>query len=80
MAVTVAAVWIPLAARLTPANAADNRVAPSLIEELPQEARFVLGDTHYDAEDLRESCLRDGRFLVTAQAGFLPAHRRGSGG
>jgi hypothetical protein len=52
LAVTVAAVWIPLAARLTPANAADDRVAPSLIEEPPKEARFVLGDTHYDARTL----------------------------
>ena len=34
LAVTVAGVWIPLAARLTPANAADNKVAPSLIGEL----------------------------------------------
>ncbi len=33
-------------ARLTPANTADNSVAPYLIEELPEEARFVLGDVH----------------------------------
>ena len=79
LAVTVAAVWIPLAARLTPANAADNRVAPFLIEELPQEARFVLGDTHYDAEDLREACLRDGRFLVTTKRGPYPHLDRGVG-
>ena len=42
----MAGVWIPLAARLTPANVSDNRIAPLLIEELPGEARFVLGDTH----------------------------------
>ena len=39
---TVAAVWIPLAAELTPANAADNEVAPALLRELPAAARFVL--------------------------------------
>jgi hypothetical protein len=72
LAVTVAAVWIPLAARLTPANAADNTVAPLLIEALPKEARFVLGDTHYDAEELREACLLDGRFLVTTKRGPYP--------
>ena len=47
-------------------------MAPSPIEELPHEARFVLGDTHYDAEDLRESCLQDGRFLVTPKRGPYP--------
>jgi len=35
----VAAVWIPLSARLTPANEA----APALIYELPTDARFILG-------------------------------------
>jgi len=38
---TVAAVWIPLAARLTPANHADNEEAPALIEELPEEIRYL---------------------------------------
>ncbi len=42
----VAAVWIPLAAELTPANAADNEVAPALIREAPAEARYLLGDLH----------------------------------
>lgn len=49
LALTVAGMWIPLSARLTSADVADNQTAPSLIEELPEEARFVLGDTHYDA-------------------------------
>jgi hypothetical protein len=49
----VAGVWIPFAARLTPANVADNRIAPLLIEELPREARFVLEDTHYNAPEMR---------------------------
>ncbi len=49
LATTVAAVWIPLAARLTPANVGDNVIAPELIEDLPPEARFVLGDMHYNA-------------------------------
>jgi hypothetical protein len=72
LAVSVAAVWIPLAARLTPANIADNRVAPSLMDALPEEARFVLGDTHYDDKDLREASLREGRFLVTTKRGPYP--------
>src|ERR687886_1546192 len=40
---TVAKVWIPLAAELTAANAADNEIAPRLLGELPGEVRFVLG-------------------------------------
>ena len=53
LATTVAGVWIPLAARLTPANEADSRLAPTLLEELPGEAGCVLGDTHYDAPEVR---------------------------
>src|SRR5262245_42580758 len=49
LATVVAAVWIPVAARLTAANRADNEVAPALIRDLPPEARLVLGDTHYNA-------------------------------
>ncbi len=72
LACTVAGVWIPLAARLTPANVHDNRIAPLLIEVLPEETRFVLGDKHYDAKDLKEGCLRGGRFLVSPKRGAYP--------
>jgi hypothetical protein len=72
LAISVARMWIPLSARLTPADAADNQIAPSLIEELPAEARFVLGDTHYDAENVREKCEQTGRFLVTSKRGAYP--------
>lgn len=42
---TVSFVWLPLAARLTPANRADNEEAPELLAELPPEVRFqVLGN------------------------------------
>src|SRR5215207_1673723 len=53
---TAAAVWIPLAADLTPANTADNEAAPGLLDELPAEAGFVLGDTHYGAPNVRAVC------------------------
>ena len=70
----VCEVWIPLAARLTPANTADNVVAPYLIEQLPEEARFVLGDIHYNAQNVRQACLRstEERFLVTTKRGAYP--------
>ena len=66
LACTVADVWIPLAAHLSPANASDGRVAPLLIEQLPDQARFVLGDTHYNAQNVREACLTRGMFLVAS--------------
>jgi hypothetical protein len=69
---TVAAVWIPLAAELTPANAADNEIAPALLRKLPAEARFVLGDIHYNAPSVREACHASGRILVTTEYGPYP--------
>lgn len=72
LATTVAGVWIPLAARLTPANVPDNRMAPPLIEALPEEARFVLGDSHYNARNVREACARRGGFLVASKRGPYP--------
>jgi hypothetical protein len=68
----VAAVWIPLAAELTPANVADNEAAPALIWELPADVRFVLGDLHYNAPNVREVCEQDERTLVTTEYGPYP--------
>jgi hypothetical protein len=72
LACTVAGLWIPLGARLTPANVHDGRIAPLLIGELPEEARFVLGDKHYDARDLKKMCLQEGRFMVSPRRGAYP--------
>ncbi len=72
LATTVAAVWIPLAAELTPANTADNEPAPRLLDELPSDARFVLGDTHYNDPAIRHHCTADGRFLVATRRGPYP--------
>jgi plasmid stabilization system protein ParE len=68
----VAAVWIPLAAELTPANTADNDAAPALIQELPKELRFLLGDRHYNAPNVRELCDEWDYLLVTSQYGRYP--------
>ena len=69
---TVASVWIPLAAELTPANVADNQVAPSLLADVPDEVRFVLGDLHYNAPNVREVCDQHGRILITPHYGPYP--------
>jgi len=69
---TVAAVWIPLAAELTPANAADNETAPRLLPELPPSLRFLLADTGYDDGDLRARVAADDRDLITSRRGRYP--------
>src|SRR5215212_4274132 len=69
---TVAAVWIPLAAELTPANAADNETAPRLLKVLPEAVRFVLGDTNYQDPALHEHCAAAGRLLVATRRGAYP--------
>ena len=63
---------IPLAAHFTPADVADNQIAPLLIEALPEEVRFVLGDTHYDAPNVGEICEQTKQFLVTSKRGAYP--------
>jgi hypothetical protein len=74
---TVAAVWIPLAAALTPANVADNEQAPALLDALPAEVRFVLGDQHYNDPVLHDHCAAQGRVSVTTQRGAYPHHDAG---
>jgi len=69
---TVAAVWIPLAAQLTPANVADNEAAPPLIRELPPEMRFLLGDLHYNAPNVSQACEEAGQIPVTTKYGPYP--------
>jgi hypothetical protein len=69
---TVAAVWIPLAAEVTPANTADNEPAPRLLDEVPFDARFVLGDTHYNDPAVRDHCFGAGRLLVATRRGAYP--------
>ena len=68
----VATVWIPLAALLTPANTADNEAAPALIREAPPEMRFLLGDRHYNAPNVRATWESPERILVASQYGAYP--------
>jgi Transposase DDE domain len=69
---TVAAVWIPLAADLTPANRADNEQAPALLAKLPTEVRFILGDVHYNDPALVKLSEEADRLLVTTKRGPYP--------
>jgi hypothetical protein len=74
LVVTAAAVWIPLAAAVTPANVADNEAALPLLEDVPEAVRYVLGDRHYNTPDVRDACVRAGRILVASRHGAYP-HR-----
>jgi hypothetical protein len=69
---TVASVWIPLAAVLTPANEADNEVAPALLRELPAEVRYLLGDQHYNAPNVRALCECRECVVIASQPGKYP--------
>ena len=72
LVVTVARVWIPLAATLTPANVADNEEAPRLLPELPEAVRYLLGDVHDHDPALRAQWTTEGRTLVTTRRGPYP--------
>ena len=69
---TVAAVWIPLAAELTPANAADNEVACALLPRLPAQMRYILGDVHYNAPNVHDLCAQLDQIAVTTRYGPYP--------
>lgn len=74
LVVTVAGVWIPLKAALTPANVADNGQAQDLLVALPAEVRFVLGDRHDQDPALHARTTADGCVLVATKRGPYP-HR-----
>ena len=68
----VARVWIPLAAELTAANVADNEMAAALLRELPAEVRYILGDRHYNAPNVRAACEAEDRVLIASRYGRYP--------
>ena len=70
---TAAAVWIPLMAHLTPANAADNEEAPPLIRQLLEAVHFLLGDQHYRDQALETLCAQRNCILVTTWSGKRPS-------
>ena len=76
MAVVVGSVWSPLAAEFPIASAADNVIAPTLLEQLPRAVRDVLGDTHDHTPELRQECALHNRELVATRRGPSP-HRDG---
>jgi len=66
---TVAAVWIPVAAEVTAANVADNTQAAGLLPDIPDAARFILGDTHYHDLALQAQAAEHGQVIVASRRG-----------
>jgi hypothetical protein len=77
LAVTVGALWRPLAAELPVAKRGDTEEAPLLLEQLPAEVRYGRGDTHYNTPELRQECHLRGWELVATRHGSYP---HGDGG
>jgi hypothetical protein len=76
LAVTVGAIWSPLAAELTVANRGDNEVAPLVRAPWPGEVRYVVGATHDNDPKLRQQCHQRGCELGATRRGPSP-HRDG---
>jgi hypothetical protein len=72
LAVTAGKLWIPVAAELTVANTSDNIVAPRLLERIPDQTRWVLGDSQYRDPELTAACKGARTELVTPQPGAYP--------
>lgn len=69
---SVAAIWIPLAADLTPANVADSEQACLLLPEVPTVPAFALGDTHYNTAEVRACCAGRSCTLIATRRGAYP--------
>ena len=80
LATTVASVWIPLTAHLTPADVADNRVAAPLIEGLPPGGALRARGQALRCRGGAGRVCEGGAVSGHSQARSLPAYRRGGRG
>ena len=72
LASLVGGCFLPLAAALTKASVHDAPIVPALLDELPLDTRFVLGDTHL------VKLARIGRFKASARSS-MPVNWRPQG-
>lgn len=72
LVVTMATVWIPLAAQLRPANEADNVVAEELVAAVLAQARFFCGDSAYNCENVYAACAERDSILVASSRSNKP--------
>lgn len=73
LACTLGPIWLPLAARLTPADVHDSHIGQALVADLSGDIGLVLGDTHFYTEEMRAACHLRGIELVATRP---PALRR----
>src|SRR3712207_529302 len=78
VASVVAGCFLPLAAILTKASVHDATAAPTLLDELPLDTRYVLGDTAYQSPTLHAECDLDDRTLVAPRWTPAPADDPGT--
>lgn len=69
---TIADVWIPLAATLRPANEADSTVMETLIPTMRVQPSFFCGDSAYNCDPVHLACAEHGSTLVASQRGKAP--------
>lgn len=70
--VTMASVWIPLAAQLHPANEADNVVAEELVAAVRPHVRFFCGDSAYNCDNVHLACAERQSILVASSRSKEP--------
>lgn len=69
---TIAEVWIPLAAKLRPANEADPTVMEALAPTLRVRPNFICGDSAYNTDPVHLVCAQLGATLVASTRGKAP--------
>lgn len=72
LVVSISEIWIPLAAKLLPANEADNVVGRELISQVRAEPSFFCGDSAYNCDDVRLACDTRTATLVASSRGSAP--------
>lgn len=77
---TIGSIWLPLAARLTPADVHDSHVGQAMVAELPGNISVVLGDTHFHTEEMRAACHLRGIELVATRPPGLRKSAPDAGG
>jgi len=66
LAVSMSAVWIPLAAEFRPANEADNTIAEALISAVLPYVKFFCGDSAYNCPNVRYAAELRGATVVAS--------------
>jgi hypothetical protein len=72
LVISISKIWIPLAAKLLPANQADNVVGSQLVSLVRAQPTFFCGDSAYNCDDVRLACDSRAATLVASSRGTAP--------